>query len=287
MQKGMEIRDWSRMSAELVFIYDDKICTNDLRRNQHLDDYAAILIREGQCTIETKGGSIQASAGEWVFPPRQGNRLQIFTAGSHILSIHFLLSWPGGMPVYDWNSPLVIPGSQVPELEARGKCLERVVAAETDEGGRRLRYSKNPISSYFYIQSHFLQWLEAFTKALVSCGINPARQGKIDPRVLKVVQLLDRHPFHIPFSQAELAMQVNLSSNQLTRLFKEQFRMTPAAYFDQRRGGEAFIRVQNSKDSLKEISYDLGFCSPSYFSNWFTHRFGQSPKEVRALSSKR
>ncbi len=277
----MEIRDWSRMSAELMFIYDDEVDAQYLWRKQHLDDYAAILIREGRCIVETGEGRIEVSAGEWMFP-RGRNRFQVFTPGSRILSIHFLLSWPGGMPVYDWNSTLVVPSAEVPELEERGKCLETAIATQTPDGGRRLRSSKSSIFGYFHIYRHFYQWLETFGKVLASREIEPIHHGKIDPRVLKAVQLLDRHPFHIPLSQRELAEQVNLSTNQLTRLFKGQFRMTPAAYFDQRRGREAFIRVQNSNDSFKEIAYDLGFSSPSHFSIWFTKCFHHTPSEVRA-----
>ncbi|HWL51303.1 MAG TPA: AraC family transcriptional regulator [Chthoniobacteraceae bacterium] len=278
--EGMEIRNWSRMSAELMFIYDDEIDAQYLWHRQHLDDYAAILIREGRCTIEGEEGRVEALAGEWVLP-RGRNRFQVFTPGSRILSIHFLLSWPGGMPVYDWNSTLVIPSAEVPELEERGKRLETVIANETPGGGRRLRHSRSSLFGYLHIYRHFYQWLETFGQVLASRGVGPIPQGKIDPRLLKVVQLLDRHPFHVPLSQAELAAQVNLSTNQLTRLFKGQFRMTPAAYFDQRRGREAFTRVQSSRDAFKEIAYDLGFSSPSHFSTWFAKCFRHSPSEIR------
>ena len=33
--------------------------------------------------------------------------------------------------------------------------------------------------------------------------------------------------------------------------------------------------------TIKEISEQLGFCDPFYFSRMFTQRFGTSPKEYR------
>jgi len=279
--EGIVIRDWSQVTTELIFLYDSAIHPEHLTLRRYFEDFSALLIREGEATLETaKGEVVRAGPGHWVLAP-QGERSQRFAPGSRVLSIHFLLSWPGRLPVYDWNGVVVIPSADFPGMEEAGERLLHYVTTEVGVDGRVVRHTRRPFRDFFGLYRHFFHWMEYFVGALATQGIYPTRQGMADTRALKVAQLLERRSFREPLLQAELAAEVNLSVNQLTRIFRSHFRMTPKAYMEQRRAREAYLRVQNSKDSFKEIAYDLGFYSPAHFSTWFGQRFLHTPREVR------
>lgn len=276
---GIQIRDWSQMTAELVFLYDGEVHPEHLSLRGSFDDLSAVLIHEGEATLRTAEGTTRARRGDWVLAP-QGERSQQFSAGSRVLSIHFLLSWPGRLPVYDWGRVLVVPSATVPEMAEAGRRMVEHVENHMGDA-RKVRYARKPIGDYFGLYRHFFDWMAWYGRVLASEGIHPIRLGKADSRALKAAQLLERRSFREPLLQAELASEVNLSVNQLVRVFRATFRMTPKVYMERRRAREAYLRVQNSKDSFKEIAYDLGFFSPAHFSTWFGRRFSHTPREVR------
>ncbi len=278
---GIVIRDWSQVTAELLFIYDSEIYPRHLAMRGKFEDYSAVLIREGEALLETpRGQVVRAGPGDWVLAPL-GERSQRFAEGTRVLSIHFLLSWPGRIPVYDWDGVVVVPTTRFPGMVEAGEELMRYVAQEVGVDGRVIRHTRRPFRDFFGLYRHFFHWMEYFVSVLAASGVYPSRQGVVDPRVLKVAQLLDRRSFREPLLQTGLAAEVNLSVNQLTRIFRSYFRMTPKAYMERRRVREAYQRVQNSNESFKEIAYSLGFHSPAHFSTWFGQHFAHTPSEVR------
>ncbi len=279
--EGITIRDWSQVTTELIFLYDSVIAPRHLTLHRYFEDMSAVFIREGEVSLETRPGeALRAGPGHWILAS-QGERSQRFAPGSRILSIHFLLSWPGRFPVYDWNGVVVVPSANVPGMKEAGERLVNHVTQEMKGDGRAIRHTRQPFGKFMGLYGYFLHWMEHFVDALAMQGIYPARLGRTDPRALKVAQLLERRPLREPLFQADLAAEVNLSVNQLTRIFKTHFRMTPKAFLERRRAREAYQRVQNSNVSFKEIAYDLGFYSPAHFSTWFGQRFSYTPKEVR------
>lgn len=279
--EGITIRDWNQVSTELIFLYDSVIEPRHLTLQRYFEDMSAVFIREGEATLQTPQGEVlRAGRGHWVLAS-QGERSQSFAPGSSVLSIHFLISWPGRLPVYDWEGIAVIPSAAAPGMEEAGERLFNYVSQELKVDGRKIRHTLKPFGDFFGLYGRFLHWMEHFVNALAAQGIHPTRLGCADPRALKAAQLLERRSFREPLAQTDLAAEVNLSVNQLTRIFKTHFRMTPKAFLERRRAREAYLRVQNSNVSFKEIAYDLGFYSPAHFSTWFGQRFSHTPREVR------
>lgn len=279
--EGIAIRDWSQVTTELLFIYDSVIDPQYLSLQRYFEDMSAIFIREGEATLQTPQGEvIRAGRGHWILTS-QGERSQRFAPGSSILSIHFLLSWPGRLPVYDWEGIVIIPSIDVPGMEEAGECLLNYVSQDLKVNGRMVRHIPKPFGDFFGLYRHFFHWMEYFVNALAAHGVHPTRLGCADPRALKAAQLMERRSLREPLLQTDLAAEVNLSVNQLIRIFKAHFRMTPKVFLERRRAREAYLRVQNSNASFKEIAYDLGFYSPAHFSTWFGRRFSYTPREVR------
>jgi AraC-like DNA-binding protein len=82
--------------------------------------------------------------------------------------------------------------------------------------------------------------------------------------------------------EEDIAREVGLSVRQLCRLFQEQVGTSPARYFDRKRLLRAFQLLIDVSMPIKEVSYQLGFSSPAYFSHWFKSQTGTSPRTFRS-----
>lgn len=78
-----------------------------------------------------------------------------------------------------------------------------------------------------------------------------------------------------------LAERVGLSTRQLERLFKKEFRTAPKVMFDRIRFEKAKFLVENSQHSIVRIAIELGYESQSHFSHRFRGHFGVTPAEAR------
>ena len=72
---------------------------------------------------------------------------------------------------------------------------------------------------------------------------------------------------------------IGLSSKKLTSLSKKYLKDTPADYIHKRKILEAKRLLSNSKLSVKEVAYSLGFDQPTYFTKYFKKYTDITPKE--------
>lgn len=72
---------------------------------------------------------------------------------------------------------------------------------------------------------------------------------------------------------------IGISSKKLTSLSKKYFRATPADYIHKRKILEAKRLLSNTKLSVKEVAYALGFDQPTYFTKYFKKYTEVTPKE--------
>lgn len=82
-----------------------------------------------------------------------------------------------------------------------------------------------------------------------------------------------------PPSTAQLADAIGVSRATLDRRFASDLGIPPAKLLARMRIDEAKRLMDQGKMSLGEISWSLGFCNPSYFSNSFKKATGLSPRE--------
>ncbi len=101
-----------------------------------------------------------------------------------------------------------------------------------------------------------------------------------NPLLYKFLSLIDTYFFEQK-SVAFYAEQLNISANYLNILCKKHLHV-PATYLIHNRVTlEAKRLVQATNKSLKEISFELGFNDPAYFSNFFKAQTGVSPRQFR------
>ncbi len=82
-------------------------------------------------------------------------------------------------------------------------------------------------------------------------------------------------------SANDMADFLHRSPSQITRIFKNEFGITPYDYAMRRKIETAQHMLRNTSLRVKEISYSLGFCDEHYFSGYFKRRTGMSPAWYR------
>lgn len=276
----LKFLDWSKVSAVLSWVYDAEVLQSYRSGRIHMSGQSCFLIESGGVLIETERGRVKVGPGNWVFP-RQGERLQSFIPESRILSIHFQLHWPGGLPFFDWDVAVVMPQEEALALEAKTREISSFIEKAFLVHPLEIRMASCTWMTHIRLQSLFHDWLILWFDLLEANGYRAKRFGNIDPLALSIVEALDRHSLEIEFTENELARQCNQSTAQMMRAFKREFNMTPRQYLEKRRTNEAIIRLTASHDPIKQIASELGFRSLSNFSAWCRKRTNCSPRTLR------
>jgi AraC-like DNA-binding protein len=91
------------------------------------------------------------------------------------------------------------------------------------------------------------------------------------------------------FSATTLTKRVGVCERQLQRYTKIRFGLSPQKWLDQQRliCAADLIKQGNAIESLKRISYEIGFKQVSHFSRAFKEYHGMSPTLFVALVKKR
>ena len=79
----------------------------------------------------------------------------------------------------------------------------------------------------------------------------------------------------------ELCGVANVTPQHLIRLFNRYIGVSPIRYINRGKILSAVNMLRVTEKSVKEISYELGFDNPNYFSRIFTREVGCSPSEKR------
>ena len=82
-----------------------------------------------------------------------------------------------------------------------------------------------------------------------------------------------------PLSLSALARELYVSPFHLTRVFRELTGRTLTAYLHDLRLRAAVERI--GEESLSRLAADLGYCTPSHFSDRFRDTFGMPPSQLR------
>lgn len=91
---------------------------------------------------------------------------------------------------------------------------------------------------------------------------------------------IDEH-FTEPLTLDQLAEYAGLNKYYLVHVFNREMGCSPISYLIDRRISESRRLLSTTNTSIRQISQDLGFSSPSYFSQSFRRATGFSPAEYR------
>jgi AraC-like DNA-binding protein len=109
---------------------------------------------------------------------------------------------------------------------------------------------------------------------------DPRLQGeKLD--IFRQFNLLVEANFHTEHSVNFYAQQLNKSPKTLSNLFPQLNQKTPVQIIQNRIITEARRLLSYTDKTVKQITYELGFEDPAYFSNFFKRHTSLSPADFR------
>ena len=101
------------------------------------------------------------------------------------------------------------------------------------------------------------------------------------PRLLADIRkYIDNH-LNTPINVSRLCLEFGISKSSLARLFSRSGLETPSAYWLKCKIHSATYFLLNTKMSVKEIAFELGFSSQFHFSKVFSAETGKSPLQFR------
>jgi AraC-like DNA-binding protein len=98
---------------------------------------------------------------------------------------------------------------------------------------------------------------------------------------INAVERLMRSNLHQELSLDTLAHYSQLSKFHFSKKFKELTDTSPIQHFINMKIQRACFELDNSSRTIKEISENLGYADPYYFSRLFKKSVGMSPKQYR------
>ncbi|MEN8139460.1 MAG: helix-turn-helix domain-containing protein, partial [Bacteroidota bacterium] len=97
-------------------------------------------------------------------------------------------------------------------------------------------------------------------------------------------KIILEHVQNEKFGVPELAAEVGLSSSQLLRNIKSATGKTPGEFIKEIRLNEALKLLKENDYTASEVSFRVGFNSPSYFNKCFHDHFGYTPGDVKQMN---
>ncbi|MGT2800182.1 helix-turn-helix domain-containing protein [Streptococcus marmotae] len=144
-----------------------------------------------------------------------------------------------------------------------------------------------PLSDYYIRSTEKCQTISELTNInniMMEDFVNRVHQTKESPiknkYLLIVRDYIDSH-LDKPLSVEELAQLVNYSPYYLTRKFKKEFNIDIIHYIQQARLAYSLDLIRYSQMSIQDISQQLYFSSPSYFSKLFKEYYQCTPNTYR------
>lgn len=133
---------------------------------------------------------------------------------------------------------------------------------------------------------------EALFDALIALGrifvilihhcfsLMPVQESLHSKKLSKIKSyLLSNYNQHI--TQADLAKLANMSVRNLSRLFKEEFGVSPINFLIQTRIHEAMILLRSTEMQIQEIAEEVGYSDIYQFSKAFLKYCNQTPRSYR------
>ena len=114
-----------------------------------------------------------------------------------------------------------------------------------------------------------------------------SQENKIDQVFLnKLTEILEENYTNEQFGVQELANGIERSRSQLHRKINNTYKKSTSQFIREFRLEKALEMLQDDIATASEISYKVGFNSPTYFNTAFKDYFGYTPGEVKFRQTK-
>jgi AraC-like DNA-binding protein len=268
---------WRNLELTLVWAYRRPIPSHSLDSSSDIRNLSAWLILQGGVHVIKGKTEIEAKAGDWVLLG-SGPHRRIFQRKSHLLSLHFQMTWLTGRPVFAEEMKLVLPAEDYPLLQRAGGNLERFVCRRFKHPGLDLLLTPLALKDYLRMQELFVRWIDAYTDAVTKAGLEMNFPVESDERVYRTLQILSKWPLHLPYDEAQIVAAAALSPSHLNRIFLTELGLTPRKFFENRKLEYVKRQLRLPNATIKEIAASIGFVYLGNFSKWFHRLEGMSPR---------
>ncbi|HEX7057984.1 MAG TPA: response regulator [Bacilli bacterium] len=143
-----------------------------------------------------------------------------------------------------------------------------------------------PLLSY---QAQNYQQLSAELQGIIAklTSATDALKNRVEPDVTQQIKRFIIEHADRDVSLEAIAERFGLSPFYISKIFKEQIGINYIDFLTESRIEKAKNLLANSELSLKEITYQIGYNDPNYFSRVFKKVCGVSPTEYRKMSLRR
>lgn len=124
-----------------------------------------------------------------------------------------------------------------------------------------------------------LQALLQYSKTMLESPVDQSHNRTQD--LYQGICIYIQENFHRPITRDNIAERFSISSNHLSRLFRQQGHMTLADYITWVRIDRAKFMLKKYNFKLNEVSVRCGFNDVNYFCRVFKNRTGQTPTVYR------
>lgn len=133
--------------------------------------------------------------------------------------------------------------------------------------------------------------LQSYLKQFIIYSVRIKKENHVikedtETKLFKDFSLLVEQNFKKLHTVTDYAARLGISPKSLTKHFQKLSTHTPSNFIKNRIILEAKRQLIYSTDSIKQISFDLGFNDPAYFSRFFTKATSNSPIQFRKQQKK-
>lgn len=240
-------------------------------RPHGLNHWVLNLTIEGRGRVNSGADVFHAEVGDvLLFPPNQPHDYSWDKDRGHWVHL-----WVYFSPMAHWAPLLNWPrkGGPVLGFSLSDAATRAEVKAAME---RALEFFRSPLKNRLQFCGNALE------EALLWCdSANPFANGSgSDDRVRAAVSFMMQH-FAQPMSVERMARECNLSVSRFAHLFQENTGESPSRYLESLRIWKAQELLIGTAKSVKEISQEVGFGDPLYFSRVFRRKLNLSPKAFR------
>jgi AraC-like DNA-binding protein/quercetin dioxygenase-like cupin family protein len=248
------------------------------------------VVLSGKAVHETANYRATLRAGTaFIVPPGQVHAISGVTDNLTVINVYYLAEWltadlallwqhPGLVPLFlgvTLFRPVSIPQFAVPEP---------LFASITHELAELETENQNTAPSPVILRASLLKALANLTRAHAATGSDTASLFTLRQEIWQSLQFIDdriahNRAFHLP----ELADDIGVSPDHLTRLFKSATGRNPTQYFQHRRIHKACHLLLDPRLSITTIAHALGYADAPHLTRMFKKYRRLTPQEYRRM----
>lgn len=238
-----------------------------------LQEYQINYITEGEGVIETSDGEYAIKEGSVIFlKPNSWHRYQPL---KEIGWTEHYIGFSGDFAPRMVESFLATLESPVVQIGFQDKIIE--------EFHKIFNFIKSEKPGYQQICSGLVIYIIGM---IVSLKKNENfKSSEIEKTIQKACMYI-RDNFNQNINIEELAKNLGVDYSVFRKAFKKYTGLSPVQYHLSLRMQQAAYLLNNTSQSIKEISFNLGFGSVFYFSKLFKEKMNLTPSEFREKSAK-